>query len=57
MDQGEQLATEAYTQGTLSLDGYQHYLEMNTQIMQAMTQATEQQGNAAQQALSGANSR
>ncbi len=50
VDQGEQLATDAFNQGTLSQEGYQHYLEQTTQIMEAVYQNIMNQGQAAHDA-------
>ncbi len=55
--QGEQLATEALAQGTLSQEAYQHYLEQTTNIMEAVIQANQNQAQAAHDAINGSLSR
>jgi hypothetical protein len=52
VDQGEQLATDAFAQGALSQEGYQHYLEQTTQIMEAVNQNIQNQIQAGHDAIS-----
>lgn len=55
--QGEHLATEGLAQGTLSQEAYQHYLEQTTNIMEAVIQGTQNQAQAANDAINGSFSR
>jgi hypothetical protein len=57
LQHGDQLATEAYQQGKLDSDGYQHYLEQSMQIQSAAMQAIQQMGQSASDAISGSDSR
>jgi hypothetical protein len=53
IDQGEQLTTEAFNQGKISQDAYQHYLEQTTQIMDVINQSIQQQGQMGVDAATG----
>jgi hypothetical protein len=57
IDQGEHIATDAFNQGTMNQDSYQHYLEQTTNIMQTINQSITQQSQLGHDAIDGANSR
>jgi hypothetical protein len=57
IDQGEHIATDAFNQGTMNQDSYQHYLEQTTNIMQTINQSITQQSQLGHDAIDGASSR